>query len=240
MWPTETPEIPEHMRPSHRGRSRQITVMAQTVFRGSALSRLRTRVLQSMLPLGLIVSGPGPRVLEPVLPNDDLRGGGSLRNGVLSITLEARPGSWKPNGDSRAVEVAAFAEEGKPLSAPGPVIRAAIGTEVRASIRNRLDKPLIVYGFARSRGANDSVVVAPNAVRTIRFTPSRAGSFYYFARRANYPMGGRGMEDGQLNGMIIIDAPEARQAHDGGFVAEHRLAIPKNADDEIRASTGVR
>lgn len=228
------------MRPSHWGRSRQITVMAHTVVRGSRVfARLRTRVLQSMLPFGLIVAGPGPRILEPVLPNDDLRGGGSLRNGVLQISLEARPGSWKPNGDSRAVEVAAFAEEGKALSTPGPVIRATIGTEVRATIRNRLDKPLIVYGFARSRGLNDSVVVAPNAVRTIRFTPSRAGSFYYFARRANYPMGGRGMEDGQLNGMIIIDAPEARQAHDG-FVAEFRLHLPKHADDDARTSTGVR
>jgi hypothetical protein len=53
-------------------------------------------------------------------------------------------------------------------------------------------------------------------------------------------MGGRGMEDGQLNGMIIIDGPEARQAHDG-FVAEHRLHLPRNAEsDEGRTSTGVR
>jgi hypothetical protein len=215
-------------------------VMALTAFRADrVIARLRTRLLQSMLPLGLVVMGPGPRILEPVLQNDDLRGGGQLRNGVLTISLEARPGSWRPNGDSRPVEVAAFAEEGKALSTPGPVIRATIGTEVRATIRNRLDKPLIVYGFSRSRGLNDSIVVAPNGMRSLRFTPSRAGSFYYFARRANFPMGGRGIEDGQLNGMIIIDAPDARPAHNE-LVAENRVSIPRNGDDEVRTTAGVK
>src|SRR5437763_535863 len=81
-----------------------------------------------------------------IVPNDNRRSGGALKHGVLTVALEARRGVWRPAGDSgRALEVAAFGEAGKPLSTPGPVIRVPLGTEIHATVRNRLDRPLTVY-----------------------------------------------------------------------------------------------
>ena len=80
---------------------------------------------------------PGP---DRIVPNDNRRSGGTLGHGVLTVALEARTGVWRPEGDSgRALDVAAFGEAGKALSTPGPVIRVPLGTEIHATIRNRLD-----------------------------------------------------------------------------------------------------
>ena len=53
---------------------------------------------------------------------------------------------------------------------PGPLLRVTEGTEVRASLRNTLPKPLTVYGFGATRGATDSVIIAPGASRDVHFT----------------------------------------------------------------------
>src|SRR5215218_4421842 len=107
---------------------------------------------------------------DTIAANDNRRGAGSLSSGVLTVALEARDGSWHPEGDrGRALDVAAFAEEGKPLSTPGPLIRVPVGTEIRATVRNRLDKPLIVYGFGKTRGLSDSVIVPVNSATPVSF-----------------------------------------------------------------------
>src|SRR5689334_13966533 len=143
------------------------------------------RFFALLLPVGILATeGPGPkvgpRILEPVAPNDYSRPAGTLERGVLTVSLEARLGSWRPDGDSSsAIEVAAFAEEGRTLSAPGPLIRIPEGTEVRATIRNKLNKPLVVYGFGGPKGRQDSLVIQPNAMRSVRFTASRRGTVTY-------------------------------------------------------------
>src|SRR5947209_20378121 len=67
---------------------------------------------------------------------------GQRRDGVLSLDLEIRDGSWYPEAATGpAVVVEAFAEIGRAPQVPGPLIRVPAGTEVHATLRNRLDQP---------------------------------------------------------------------------------------------------
>jgi FtsP/CotA-like multicopper oxidase with cupredoxin domain len=170
--------------------------------------------LAAALPFGLFAAGTISRpAAERVAPNDNRHAAGTLRNGVLTIALEARDGVWRAEGDSgRGLDVAAFAEEGKALSTPGPLIRVPAGTEVRATLRNRLTRSLTVFGFGKTRGMSDSVVVAANATAQVQFKATTPGTYYYLARSGLDPFGGRLPEDTQLHGIIVVDPPNAPNA----------------------------
>jgi FtsP/CotA-like multicopper oxidase with cupredoxin domain len=171
--------------------------------------------------IGSLAAGPGlPRAAERIVPNDNRQAAGTLKHGVLTVAIEARTGIWRPEGDSgRALDVAAFAEAGKALSTPGPVIRVPVGTEIHATIRNRLDKPLIVYGFGKTRGPSDSVIVPVNGTTPVQFKAMAPGTYYYLGKRGMDPIGFRLLEDMQLHGVIVVDPPNA----------------PRKADDRIFA-----
>ena len=166
--------------------------------------------------LGSLAAGPAaPRAPENIVPNDNRQTAGSLKHGVLTVAIEARTGVWRPEGDSgRGLDVAAFAEVGKALSTPGPVIRVPLGTEIHATVRNRLDKPLIVYGFGKTRGPSDSVIVPVNATIPLRFKATTPGTYYYLGKRGVDPFGLRLVEDMQLHGVIVVDPPNAPRAAD--------------------------
>jgi FtsP/CotA-like multicopper oxidase with cupredoxin domain len=149
------------------------------------------------------------------IPNDNRRPAGTLDKGVLTVRLEARTGMWYPEGpNGRGLEVAAWAEGPGAPQVPGPLIRVPVGTEVRATLRNTLQRPLTVYGFGAVRGPADSVVVAPGAERDVRFTATTPGTYYYSARSAPGPFGFRLAEDSQLNGAIVVDDAGARGRYD--------------------------
>lgn len=180
-----------------------------------------------LLPLALLVASlattPAP---EGVAANDNRHAAGTLKNGVLTVALEARTGVWRPEGSGgRALDVAAFAEAGKSLSTPGPVLRVPLGTEVHATIRNRLDKPLIVYGFGKTRGLSDSVIVPVNGVTDVQFKATTPGTFYYIGKRGVNPLGFRPTEDLQLNGVIVVDPPNAPKVADRIFVISWWLQV---------------
>ena len=164
-----------------------------------------------------------PFATDTVAPNDNRRAVGTLEKGVLTVSLEARSGRWYPEGEGgRALEVAAFAEQGKALSNPGPLIRVTAGTTVRATIHNRLDKPLTVFGFGKTRGMSDSVVVPVDGRSTVSFTATEPGTYYYAARREPDPLTGfRAIEDTQLAGVIIVDPPNVKPSP---------IPIPSRAD----------
>ena len=152
-----------------------------------------------------------PFAADTISPNENRRAVGTSANGVLTVALEARSGVWHPEGPGgRVLDVAAFAEAGKALSTPGPLIRVPVGTTVRATIRNRLDQPLTVLGFGKTRGMSDSVVVPAGGVVPVSFTATTPGTFYYLGRRSLNLFGGRDLADAQLNGVIIVDPPNAR------------------------------
>ena len=132
----------------------------------------------ALVALGSLTSASRWLPAERIVPNDNRRSGGTLKHGVLTIALEARTGVWRPEGDSgRALEVAAFGEPGKALSTPGPVIRVPLGTEIHATVRNRLDRPLTIYGFDRIQGQPDSVTIPVEGTVPLRFKATAAGTF---------------------------------------------------------------
>ena len=174
-----------------------------------------------MLPLLLLVTSPLVAVptraaelpgtaLTVIEPNDNRNPAGTRNGSVLTLQLEARTGVWYPEGPTgRGLEVAAFGEPGKPLQNPGPMIRVPVGTEVRISLRNSLERPLTVFGLGKTRGKTDSLMVDAGGNSTATFTASAPGIYYYYARSAPGPFGGRQEKDGELNGVIVVDAPGA-------------------------------
>ena len=81
--------------------------------------------------------GSGARGADHVSPNDNRDAAGTLKDGVLTVHLEARLGSWHPDGDDApGLDLPAFAEAGKTPQIPGPLIRAGAGTHVAATVRS--------------------------------------------------------------------------------------------------------
>ncbi|HEU4631657.1 MAG TPA: multicopper oxidase domain-containing protein [Gemmatimonadaceae bacterium] len=175
------------------------------------LSPLLTGGLLSAL---LAIRGtPSP---TEVTLNDNREPAGRLHGGVLTLRLEVRTGTWRPEGpDGLAAEVAAFAEEGGALQVPGPLVRVPVGTTVHATVRNTLRVPVTIYGFGERRGlAGDTVVIAPDEAHAFRFSATTPGSFYYAGRTTHGPgpLFTRNQEDSQLNGAIVVDPPEGAGA----------------------------
>ncbi|HYV97342.1 MAG TPA: multicopper oxidase domain-containing protein [Gemmatimonadaceae bacterium] len=181
----------------------------------------RTLLVLSFVSLAALGAATmAPPAAETVRPNDNRALAGTLKGAVLTVALEARTGQWRPEGDSgRALDVAAFAEAGKGLSTPGPMLRVKTGTEIHATIRNKLAKPLTVFGFGKKRGMADSIVIAPNATGDVTFTATTPGTFYYLARTGVDPFGGRLPEDTQLHGAIIVDPPGAMNVRNERILA---------------------
>ena len=159
-----------------------------------------------------------------VHPNSNVERAGVLRGGVLTVALEARKGPWQLDGPGRPAEmVEVFSEPGKAPVAPGPLVRAPAGTEIRFSIRNELATPLTFLVPTSVRGVPghgrglDSMVVAPGAVGTLSTRASTPGNYVY---RATTPARVNLVNDmaGALGGAIVIDSAGATAPHDRVFV----------------------
>ncbi|MEO7998955.1 MAG: multicopper oxidase domain-containing protein, partial [Gemmatimonadaceae bacterium] len=127
---------------------------------------------------------------ERVVANDNRTAAGVLSNGVLTIHLEAREGEWFPDAETaRGVVVRAFAERGKRLSAPGPMIRVTEGVTIDASVTNSLGEPLIMRGLATHNdiAMPDSTIIVPGETREFHFAAGRAGTYYYHATTGTRP-----------------------------------------------------
>jgi len=198
----------------------------------------RTVRYAALFPLVLIVSGSiRARAPESIIPNDNRIPAGTLKNGVLNVRLETRTGLWRPEGEKgRAVELGAFAEEGKPPSTPGPLIRVPVGTTVRVRMRNAYDEPLVVFGLGKTRGFSDSAIVKPNATADFTFDATTPGTFYYTGRRGLDPVFGTLGKDMQLHGAIIIDPPGG-PATDRVFVISWWFTVDATSPTGIGRST---
>jgi len=147
---------------------------------------------------------------ETIAPNDNAHRAGRLEKGVLTVSLEARTGEWRPEeSDGPAIRVAAFAVTGGSLQTPGPLLRAPVGTELRITMHNALAVPMWVYGLGEKRGYADSVQLAAGETRELRFKATTPGISYYAARTSTGPVINRAADDSQLNGVIVIDPPGA-------------------------------
>src|SRR5690348_16075582 len=97
---------------------------------------MRTSRLLAASAVFVIASTTGralpPAPGEVVAPNDNRRPAGTLSAGVLTVHLEARAGAWYPEGpQGKRLDVVGFAELGKALQNPGPLVRVTVGTQVR-------------------------------------------------------------------------------------------------------------
>lgn len=145
---------------------------------------------------------------DAVVPNDNRRPSGKLRDGVLHVTLTAQTARWRPDANvDSMVTVQAFAGDDGVATIPGPLIRAAAGTEIRITLRNALtDSALIVRGLRPGTlGVADTLQVPPGATREVRVRPTQPGTYMYWGSRSARLIGGRWGRDGQLTGAIVID-----------------------------------
>ena len=143
-------------------------------------------------------------------PNDNRRPAGRLVDGGLDLELEARDGVWRPTGPhGDEIRIGAFAEAGGPPQIPGPLIRVPVGTTVRTSLRNSLDRPLAVFGLGEERGfAGDSVLVGADDNAEFVFEATEPGTYYYVGRPSPGWMPGLPLT-GSLHGAIVVDPPGA-------------------------------
>ncbi|HET7373861.1 MAG TPA: multicopper oxidase domain-containing protein [Gemmatimonadaceae bacterium] len=144
---------------------------------------MRTLLLTiAVSTLPLVGGSTAHRTAPPVLvPNPNTAPAGSVRDGVLTIDLEATTARWHREGGAPSVKVTdAFAEPGRTPTIPGPLVRIPAGTELRFRVRNRLARSITFY-VPTSIVADDSVVVPAGATGDIRTRPNRPGSFLYRA-----------------------------------------------------------
>ncbi|MBY0491753.1 MAG: multicopper oxidase domain-containing protein [Gemmatimonadaceae bacterium] len=159
----------------------------------------------------------------PALPRaglEDYRVPAGTRVGdTLRVAFNIQEVGWRPEGATGAdLPAYAFVEVGKPARVPGPLLRAPSGTVVRVTLRNTLGVSLMVFGLqdhAAGKGT-DSVALAPNATRTVSFTVTAAGSYYYYARvrpAVQHPTApvpdewaSGEKQEGPLVGALIVDA----------------------------------
>ncbi len=174
------------------------------------------------------LAGRGVSAVTRIVPNDNRRAAGRLRDGVLTVRLVARPGLWIPEGPTGPqLTVAAFGEEGRALQTPGPLLRVPVGTEIRAVVRNALSKTLWLYGMGQTRGLSDSTGIPAGESRELRFTITEAGTFYYAGRTGDGPVFGRITDDSQLNGAIIVDPAGMRaRERDRIFIITNWFIFP--------------
>jgi FtsP/CotA-like multicopper oxidase with cupredoxin domain len=152
--------------------------------------------------------------------NDNRSPHGQLKDGVLTIALEARLGLWHPEEhDGPSLQVQAFAETGKSLEIPGPMIRVPEGTAISVDIRNAIEgATLVVHGLnTRPGNPDDTVQLAPGESRKIRFAAGKPGTYYYWATTTGRALPERYGVDSQLNGALIVD-PQGMRADDRVFV----------------------
>jgi FtsP/CotA-like multicopper oxidase with cupredoxin domain len=162
---------------------------------------------------------PAPGAIE-ALANNNTRTAGTLEGRTLTLALEVIESGWHPEGeDDPDVPILAFAEAGRGPEVPGPLIRVRQGTEIHLTITNRSDSTLTLGGFRprATRGALDTLSLAPGATRELRFRLDAPGTYWYWGAMGSAGWDDREWLDSQLNGAIVVD-PVAGSAPDRIFV----------------------
>jgi len=167
-----------------------------------------------------LTAAPLAAQLPVIRANHNDRPAGSVENGVLTLRLVARSGLWHPEAENGVgLEVQAFAEEGRALENPGPLIRVREGTEIRVHVRNAIaGATLVVHGLVTHPVAGaDSLVVPPGGEREADFTAGAPGTYFYWATTTGVSLDRRRKVDSQLSGALIVD-PRGVRPDDHVFV----------------------
>ena len=140
------------------------------------------------MALAGVVGGSSPatprRDLPEVRANDNRVPAGRLVGDTLHLSLVVQMARWHPEAaDGPAIDVQAFAEEGKAPQIPGPLIRVRKGTVIDATVRNELtDSTITLCGLAtRPAAVPDSLVLKPGESGRVRFVAGAPGTYFYSA-----------------------------------------------------------
>lgn len=175
--------------------------------------------------------------------NDNRRPAGTLRNGTLTLRLEAGLTGWQPEGEAGPTRtVQAFAEEGQTPSIPGPLVRVPEGTDIHIAVRNRLTVPLRLHGMvSRPASPNTSVEIAPGAIQELRFKSGREGTYFYWAETSGESFATRRVIDSQLTGAFVIDPPRPEdRVEDRIFVISEWREFPLPVASKFSAAINGR
>jgi FtsP/CotA-like multicopper oxidase with cupredoxin domain len=164
------------------------------------------------VPSRQLVAPASRLAVEQIAINDNRTPAGVLRNGVLTVRLEAREGEWHPERDTDpGIVVRAFAEEGKQLQVPGPLIRVPEGTEIHAFIRNPLSAGVMVLRGFSPRGVLpdrnvDTIQIQSGVTREVRFVAGAPGTYFYSATIGPPQPPDQPRVDAELHGAFIVDS----------------------------------
>jgi FtsP/CotA-like multicopper oxidase with cupredoxin domain len=165
-----------------------------------------------VLSLSLSVVASAPRAPARLVAdyNANTAPAGTATGFTLTLALEARRAMWYPEGPSKpGRELATLGEVNRTPTVPAPLIRIAVGTTVRASVRNLLDSTIVFHVPLTLNGATpgttDSVVIAPGAQGDLTFTATIPGNYFYRAR-TDADLDRRLTIGGAMAGAIVVDA----------------------------------
>jgi FtsP/CotA-like multicopper oxidase with cupredoxin domain len=163
-----------------------------------------------------------PVSMPQALANDNRVASGSLAGSRLHIALEARQAIWRPDGDGGpGIPIQAFAEVGKHVQIPGPLIRVPVGTVVVASIHNAIPGTVLtMHGMVDRPAVADRAFRVPfGETHVVQFRAGAPGTYLYWGATAGKTLSDRFGVDSQLNGAFVVDpaAPHA-SANDRVFI----------------------
>lgn len=146
--------------------------------------------------------------LNPIVTYDNLKSAGELKDGVLTVHLEIKEGSWHPDADDApGIAALAIAADGGAPSIPGPMIRVAEGTRIHAFFKNTQIFPVVVHGLHERPGeAQDVVTVNPGETKEMNFLAGVPGTYFYHVTCfAPIPIEALSTSDTTMTGAFIVD-----------------------------------
>ena len=179
-----------------------------------------------LLAVPIVLGASSPRRdLPSVRPNAETERAGTLRDGILTVSLDAGRASWRADGPNHApMRIEAFSEVGKSPLLPGPLVRAVQGTEIRFLVRNSLAErltfvvPAATHGGPEELEATDSVVVMPGAVGSLIIRATTPGNYVYRAMTPTRASAQMEMTGALAGGLVIDSAGRPAREHDRVFV----------------------
>ena len=170
----------------------------------------------AILAAALIGSSPPAQLRETIAASDNEMPAGKRHGRTLRLSLDARWGVWYPDGRGHAgVPMLAFAESGKPLQVPGPLIRVPVGTQVVLRVRNSIPATsLTIHGIVSRPSDQDAPFTVPfGSVHTTQFRLDKPGTYaYWAATRENESITSHVRWDSQLGGAIVVDPANSHPA----------------------------
>jgi manganese oxidase len=164
---------------------------------------------------------------DEIVANQNRTPAGKMENGILTVHLELRKGTWYAEADDGPkLFVQAFGEAGQSAQIPGPLLRMPEGTTIHLTVTNKLKKKATVYGLnTRPGDPKAGLELAPGESHESSFAAGAPGTYYYWARTATPEDSRPYLADAQLNGAYIVDPLGAVPA-DRIFIINTMFVLP--------------